>query len=43
VVFIWGRGDSTARKIADALDSYLLRTFPFLQQFCRFVVTCVEK
>jgi SAM-dependent methyltransferase len=43
VVFIWGRGDSTARKIADALDSYLLRTFPFLQRFCRFVVTCVEK
>jgi SAM-dependent methyltransferase len=43
VILIWGRGDSKPRKIADALDSYLLRTFPFLQRFCRFVVTCVEK
>lgn len=40
---IWGRDNSTARRIANAMDHHLLRILPFMQRYCRFVVTCVEK
>lgn len=42
-VLMVGRGDGTLRRAADAVDERLLRAAPFLQRYCRFVVTCVEK
>jgi len=41
--FIWGRGKSVPRKIADTLDNYVLSVFPFLHKYCRFVITCIVK
>jgi SAM-dependent methyltransferase len=43
VLFLWGRGITWRRKTADVLDHHVLRALPFLQRYCRFVVTCVEK
>ena len=40
---IWGRGDSKARRVADGVDDFVLQRMPFLQRYCRFVVTCVQK
>lgn len=41
--YIWGRGKSKPRQITDTLDGLILRFFPFLQRFCRFVVTKAVK
>jgi SAM-dependent methyltransferase len=42
-VLLVGRGEGRLRRAADAMDERLLRAAPFLQRYCRFVVTCVEK
>ncbi len=42
-IYIWGRRNSKPRRTADTLDGLILRFFPFLQRFCRFVVTCAVK
>jgi len=42
-IYFWGRQPSQALRLADLLDSYMLRSCPLLQRWCRFVVTCVRK
>ncbi len=43
VTFLYGRKITRLKKFSYRWDESLLRLFPFLQRFCRFVVTCVQK
>lgn len=40
--FIAGPGPSRLRGATDRMDAWILNKFPFLQRYCRYVVTCVE-
>jgi SAM-dependent methyltransferase len=43
VLLLWGPGLTKRRRMANVLDRHALELFPFLQKYCRFVVTCVEQ
>lgn len=43
VTFIGGQSKSKPRKLANIVDAHILRLFPRLQRYCRFVITYVEK
>jgi SAM-dependent methyltransferase len=42
-VLLFGPEESLPQRIGHRLDRHLLQACPWLQRWCRFVVTCVEK
>jgi ubiquinone/menaquinone biosynthesis C-methylase UbiE len=43
VIALFGRRDSRLQRAVNRLDKFMLRVLPFLQRYCRFVVTLIEK